>query len=123
MEFKYKPIKEFEDSIDIADIGQCSLEAVNSLGMCSYLIIRTLLGESTIFEYGPIVPDVERLPNEVTCKITKIDFDENKLKKIIQMFIADRGKIKIEQVSELSMEEALNQCRDLIQHMRQFMST
>jgi hypothetical protein len=120
MEFKYKQVKQFEALIDIDDIGQCSLEITDSEGMCHYLIIRTLLGETTVFEYGPIVSDVQTLPDYVSCRISKSSYDIIKIKKTITTFISDRGRIKVENVRQLVMSEALNLCKDLITYMRQF---
>lgn len=120
MEFQYNPVKAFAGSIEIEDLGQCTLECIDNKGFHYYLIIRTLLGESTIFEYGPIVPDFSTLPKLVTCKITTIEYDENKISRAIQIFLSNKGKNSVEIVNELSTKDALDSCVSLIDYMRQF---
>lgn len=104
------------DSIEIEDIGNCSIEACNDSGAFWYLIIKTNYGMSEILEYGPIVPDINELPNSVICDYSKIEFMEGKLKKIIDMFL-NNGKRQITQAREISKEEALNNCKSLIEYM------
>jgi len=42
------------DSISIDNIGNCIIQAFNDDGDSFYLIIRTVLGISRIFQIGPI---------------------------------------------------------------------
>lgn len=121
MEFEYRPVKAFDATIDIEDIGQCCLELMDTLGQSYYLIVRTLMGISTVFEYGPILVGETVLPKFVVCKISKVEFSIPKIKKIISLFILDneKGQKKTEFVRELSIDEALSNCIDIIDYMRQ----
>ena len=49
MEFEYKPVAQFSATVDIEDIGQCALEAMSDANTFYYLIIRTVMGETTVF--------------------------------------------------------------------------
>lgn len=121
MEFEYKPVKMFDATIDIENIAQCALELTDSLSFNYYLIITTILGESIVFEYGPIVPDIKMLPKSVVCSITKVNYDLYRLKKIISTFIADRKNSKTQLVRELPMREALDLCLNPLEYMEQYL--
>lgn len=124
MKFEYRPVKVFDADIEIEDIGQCCLEVTDSFNQLYYLIIRTTMGSSEIFEYGPIfsLECDEILTNNIVCKISKIEFSPAKVKKIISLFLMDRakGQCKTELVRTLSVKEALSNCVDLINYMRKY---
>ena len=105
------------DSIEIEDIGKCVIEACNDKGAFYYLIIRTVDGFSNILEYGPIVPDIKTLPNSVICDYTKMEFTEGKIGKIVEKFLNDSRR-QITQAREVDIEEALGNCRSLLEYIR-----
>lgn len=118
MEFEYKPVAQFSATVDIEDIGQCALEAMSDANTFYYLIIRTVMGETTVFEYGPIVPDIKRLPNEVISKKITMEYNDTKINGMINKFIADRRGVIIEAVRVVTFEEALSSIKDLVVYMR-----
>lgn len=120
MEFEYRPVQAFSALIDIENIGQCALEAFDCTQQCYYLIIRTILGESIIFEYGPIVPDINILPKSFSCSISRIEYNEGRLKKIISTFLMDNKSRSIDSVRELSMKKALDLCINPVEYMMQY---
>ena len=60
-------------NLEIDDIGNCCIKTFTDAGQYSILIIKTVMGESTIFTYGPLLVDFESLPKEVNCNITRIE--------------------------------------------------
>lgn len=78
------------DSICVDDVGNLNIEANNDLGHAWFLSIKTLLGYTYIFQYGPYALDIPVLPiQSTTASISKIQYDEKKICKIIENFLID----------------------------------
>ena len=124
-EFQYDSETVYSKTIEIEDIGQLCLEAQDDKGMFYYLIIRTMLGQSSCLIAGPVVPDIELLPAYTSITFQRIDFNEQKLSKLINNFLKpkNKGKNKIIEVSQVNMDYALNSCVDIIGYMHKFQDT
>ena len=119
MTFDYFVERTYVAQLEIEDVGNVALVANNDEQMYFYLIIRTTMGSSQIFECGPIVPDVELLPDYTKTEFTRIDFDVKKIDKYIRNFL-NNPKNKITNAEIISVEEALNECRDIVDYMKNF---
>lgn len=117
MEFNYYYDTIAMASIDVEDIGNCAIEAHTDLGEFYYLLIRTNLGISTIVTYGPIVPDIDLLPKVVNCRFERIEFKDTKLVAVINKFLTN-PYYKITSANELEYEEAVKNCRDIIDYVK-----
>jgi len=106
MVFEYQMVKTSLAQIEIDDIGNCCLLQRNSLGEESYLYIITEVGSTQVVQYGPIVPDMESLPQNVSYSYQRFDFNERRITKIIQQFVG--------------LAEYVEECdiNDIIQNMR-----
>jgi len=82
--FEYDCMRVARSILEIENIGQCALRATNEVGEDYYLIIRTSLGKSYIFTYGPIMPDIPALPPKVSCQLERIDYKEARLNQYIK---------------------------------------
>ena len=83
--------KTYANTIEIEDIGNCSLKLISQYG-CEYTFItKTALGKTQIFKYGPIISDIELFPAEVECSFRRIDFNVFALKKEL-LKLRDNGK-------------------------------
>ena len=122
MEFMYDGVTQYNSSIDIPNMHQTCLKATDSLGFDYYLIIRTLLGECSTLEYGPLVEGDSVLPDSTSIRFERFDCDDFKIKKKINSFLSPRnkGKSKITDVSEIGFEQALSEGVDLLKYMRGF---
>lgn len=116
---EYDQELQFMNGIDIADIGQFALEANNEEGFFWYLVVRTSLGITSLAECGPVIPDVELLPNNFKQGLTKMPFKEDKLIKAISFFLNDKSK-KIIKAKEIEINDALNQFRDLKSYLENY---
>lgn len=102
-------------NLEINDIGNCCIKTFTDTGQYSILIIKTVMGESTIFTYGPLLVDFESLPKEVNCNITRIEYNPKKIYYIIDKFINSKD---ITQAMEIEDPlSALKDCRSLISYM------
>lgn len=118
MKFDYCKVTQSMDSLDIEDIGNCSLLAFNDTGQKFILIIDTQLGTTRVFNYGPINIDLELLPRKVDCSFERLNYSESRIKIIIKNFL-NNYMFKITQAQVIDKQEALNNCRSLIEYMRQ----
>lgn len=115
----------YADELNINELGQVCLEAMDEDVMCYYLIIRTSLGQSSILEYGPLVPDTTILPSQTEIKFQRIDFNDTKIKMIINNFLRPRnkGKSKIVTVSEIDISDAIGRGINILEYMKDFGDT
>lgn len=115
MRFEYKFSQIVEEEIDISDIGNCCIEAIDVQHQQYYLIIRTDLGTTSIFEYGPIISDIKLLPKSVTNTFKRISFSESKIISIIDKFLSKPG---LQLAQEVDFNEALDRCINIIEYFR-----
>jgi hypothetical protein len=118
MQFDYFRVITSADSIDIEDIGNCCIRAFNDAGAEFILIIESSLGQCRIFNYGPIMVDIDTLPKNVGCFYQRMAFNQPKVAKIIRDFL-NNSKYNITQVELIDKEEALKDCRSIIEYMKQ----
>lgn len=82
-----------QNLIDVEDIGNVCLEAVNEDdGFFYYLLIKTYAGVSTTISYGPVVPDVALLPDEYSLEFKRMNFKDTSIIKFISFWLNDRSK-------------------------------
>lgn len=115
MKFQYFQTVTLNADIEIEDIGNCAIKAFTDLGNEYILIIDTLLGWSRIFQYGPIVQG-EQWPLAVNEAYFKIEFNERRIKQTIEKFL---NMVGITQAFEVTKTEALEDCKSIIEFMRQ----
>lgn len=114
MKFEYLQDIKFLDSIDIDNIGSVTLEALNDLGGQWYLSIQTKLGRTKIVTVGPLVADSNDIPFSFNLDYQYIEFDGNKIVKIIQKFLNDQKK-NITQVFFSDIDVMCNRLKNLNQ--------
>lgn len=116
-EFEYFYTQQVNGILQVDNIGECCIEACTDMHECYYLIIRTSMGVSRVFQYGPIVPESEILEKSCTCSFKRLDFNEIKLGNIIKNFL-NKPYSNITQAQEISIEDALNNCIDMIEYIK-----
>ena len=115
--FEYFYVTKAYGELDIEDIGNCAIEASNDQGAFAYLVIRTNLGISEIFTYGPTCPDLNVPCKSCLISFKRLDYSESKIIKIIEQFLSNPS-LQITQAIEVTKEDALANCRDLIEYMK-----
>lgn len=93
MTFEYLQRVVIDAQLDVDNIGDCTILGRNDIGEEFYLIVRTELGWTEIFEYGPYIPDLNMLPNNYNIKYSKIEYNQGKLERIIDKFLNDPKKV------------------------------
>lgn len=105
MIFEFSVQKTFNQSIDIVDIGNTALCCTNRFMENYFLIIKTVMGKTSIIRYGPICADLSILLNDFSVGYKKIDYKETVIRKEIDKFINDYKK-EIDTIEEITEYEA-----------------
>jgi hypothetical protein len=105
------------NDIEIEDIAECCLCANNDLNEKWILIISTELGVTDIFEIGPVISSMDKLPDYFTCSYRRVDYSDYKISKIIDKFLNDSSR-GITQAVEIDKEEAKSCFVDLARYIK-----
>lgn len=119
MQFEYLYTTQATGFIDIEDIGNVCISAVNTFLFQEYiLIVRTEYGKTKVIQYGPkfIDDDNTVVPSFVSCTYVEFDFNSGKIKGIIDKFL-NNPKNGISQVTEIDLEDASRQIRNLVEFL------
>ena len=102
MIFEYSVQKTFNESIDVVDIGNTALRCHGAKLDFYYIILKTVMGKTSILKFGPVMPDIDVLFNDFTVSYKKIDYKENAIEKEVDKFINDykKGITLVEEVTE-----------------------
>jgi hypothetical protein len=111
-----------EKELVIKDIGNCAIEASDSLLNFYYLVITTSMGKTYFASCGPVTPDIKELQSGFSCYLSIEDYNDYKLHKQLKYWLNNKN-YKISQAKLISKEEALNQFRDLSLFMKSLPSS
>ena len=115
MVFEYQEIKTCTASIEVEDIGNCCLISRNLIGEERYLMIKTDFGSTQVILYGPNVPDIDQLPMSVIYSYNRYDFNDRKIIKTIQNFIADADQVEVTDFDTIK-----ENVKNLIDHLEEY---
>ena len=125
--FNYNPVSMFSDEIELESVGNVCLKVTTSLDTLYFLVLRTSLGETTSLEFGPIIPDLELLPDTMVITFKRFEFSEKSCNSMIAKFIANRRIhniiVKTEKVEIISYEEALSYGIDPFKYLMNYNET
>lgn len=117
MTFEYLKTVQAMDSIDIVDIGNTCINAINDEAEEWYLLITTKNGWTNVTTFGPLKVDSDDpMMNSFSYSYFERDFDEKKLYKTINDFI-NNPRHNITQVFEVDKEEANNKIDIIKRHL------
>lgn len=114
MIFEFSVQKTFTQSIDIVDAGNTALRCTNSHMDNYYMVIKTVMGKTSILKFGPVCPDIEVLMDDFSISYKKIDYKENMIHREIDKFINDFKKT-INTVEEITEYEVWQDFPDIQQ--------
>ena len=98
--------------IEVENIGKFAIEASNDEGLYWYMIISTSLGQVTMVEWGPVIPDLNEIPEGFSNSLTKMEYKEPKIEKMINFWLNDKYK-KLTDAKIITIGEALDVFPDL----------
>lgn len=122
MEFEFDGETLYHNSIDLDNIHQVCIKATDNQGFSYWLIIRTLLGECSCLDWGPLVDGDTLLPDSTSIRFERFESDDRRIQKKIKMFLSpkNQGKCKIVEVMEMDFNKALDEGINLLDYMRGF---
>ena len=104
MFFQYLKTETYTDSVDIEDIGNCSIVANNDSAEEWFLNIKTKLGWSECVVFGPLSIDDDNLGYNFYYLCNKFEYNEKRLYKTINDFI-NNSKKQITQIQIINAED------------------
>lgn len=119
MTFEYNKVSCFTDSIDIENPSNCCLVAKTEEGSIYLLIVKTNLGETTIFNFGPLKEYQLDNPylspkTSISCSVSKIKWSKSSVDNLIKNFLNLPNIVNVE---EEPVEKALNYYIDLVRFL------
>lgn len=109
----YSATKTFTETLQLDDPGNCAIHGEGTFkdGKVTfegdfYMIIKTIMGKTTFIKWGPLIPDLETLPNTFKLEIKTSPYKEPTIEKEIKNFINDGFK-NIQKAEEILPEEAI----------------
>lgn len=116
MNFQYTTVSCYLNNLNIDDIGNCALKGYLEDGTYYILIIDTVEGVSRIFECGPFFNNESgAIPKKVVYTCKRIMYSQVKVCSAIDKFLNLHNIVETEQ---LTREEALLSCSDILEHMK-----
>lgn len=101
-------------SVDVEEVGNVLIHLFNDNGLEWFLYIETILGESIIKSFGPFYISTENyFPYGFTYTMSKIDYNDNKLSKIIDNYINDPKKKITQVIVEKDIEILYNKVKKI----------
>ncbi len=92
MTFEYLQRVIVDAELNVDDIGQCVILGRNDIGEENYLIIRTEMGWTEQITIGPVCPDIEILPFNVSILYSRYEYNQGKIERAIDKFLNDPKK-------------------------------
>lgn len=109
-----------QNFLDIDSVGNVCIEAVDEEdGFYYYLLIKTSLGTSSIFQYGPVIPDLDQLPDNYSALYSRQNFNDRKILALIKQWLNDRYK-RISSAKIVDEQIFLDNFRDITQVVRDY---
>lgn len=96
----YSVQKTFNQSIDIVDPGNTAIKCSNEKGEEYYMIIKTIMGQTSVLSIGPVVADIPLLVPGFGVFYNKFEYKEKTIASTLNKFIND-GRKEISDVQEV----------------------
>lgn len=116
MQYEYLATVQFTGTIDIDNIGNTCIEALNDFGRMWLLCIKTDEGQTEVVEYGPIQVDIEQLDENVYYSYNRFQFNSTKIDRIIESFL-NNPKRAISQANEITIDDIRSRIVSMIDRL------
>lgn len=109
-----------QNILDIESVGNACIEAINEDdGLFYYLLIKTSLGTTSIFEYGPVIPGIDKLYDIYNISFTRMQYNEKKLRLFLIKWLNDKVK-KITKASIIDEQVFLDNYKDIVYTINEY---
>lgn len=79
-----------QSNIDIESFGNIAIEGSDANGFFYYFVTKTIMGETQLVTFGPVVQDIETILDGFSFISTVMDYNEKKLQKNIFVWLNDK---------------------------------
>ena len=110
----YLKKEKFEESLELEDIGNCSLLAYDSLAQEYYFNIVSILGDVTVKKFGPLQSDNINIDHYFSYTKFTHSYDEKKIHKDIYTFINSYDICQVEEISIDKFFDKENKIKELL---------
>jgi len=117
-EYQYMRQVSYLDSFTVENIGNCIIHTFTDDGTQRYLITRTVLGVSRVLKCGPIQSGAHTI---CSSSFEQFDYDEKKLNRCIERFVADDPEITQVEVLEPSTREDYEDITNSLPDIRNYL--
>lgn len=91
--FKFNNQLTPQNTIDIENVGNCCIQGIDEDSMFYYYLkIVTQMGNTEIFSYGPIIPDIDELPDIYSFTYQKMKYNDKRMIVFINKWLNDKFK-------------------------------
>lgn len=118
MQFEYLYVTQAVGTIEIEDIGNFAILITNDTYLEWLMCVKTKYGVTEIITYGPLQVDMDELPCKVNYCYQRLNYNECKLKNIINKYINDSFK-QVTQVSIIDIQNVKSKIKDLVGYVWQ----
>lgn len=112
--FEYMFENVAQDMITIGEVGEVALDMFNDDGYEWMLSAHTRYGVTKLITIGPMIADIDVIPNNFQFTYQYDSYDENKISKIIKNEL-NNPRRSITQVVEISQEEFRERLNNLVE--------
>lgn len=115
--FKFDSQQNFMQEIELSDPGNVCLHSETE-GDDAYLIVKTIMGRTTIIRFGPVIAGWDVMPNCFNLYVKQFNYKDTKVNKEIDSFLND-SYLKAVAVTEVTLEEAIKAMPSLEETIKQ----
>ena len=119
MLFEFDHVLKAQKTLEIDNIGEFAIQAIDNEGRYYYLICRTSLGMTSFVTYGPIVPGIPLLPGGFSTNLDRMPYLESKIAKKVEYFLNPKKTVIVE-AEEISFDEAVDAFIDIKEYLTNF---
>lgn len=103
--FKFDLQSNFMQEIELSDPGNVCLRSETE-NADVYLIVKTIMGRTTVIRFGPVVEGWNIMPNCFNLYVKQFNYKDTKVDKEINSFLND-SYLKARAVAEITLEDAI----------------
>ena len=114
--FEYFYTQTAMGELEVEDVGNFAILANDDNGLFYGIVVKTNLGMTRVFQYGPAAPDFTELPKTVDVRFERLDYNEGKIQKIVQSYLNSFAR-KITQAMVVDESEVYGVVRNIADYM------
>ena len=110
----------YDKELIVDDIGNCAIEAIDIYDQFYYFVVKSELGMMSVFQYGPVSPDIKEPPKTVEASYTRRNYSKQKLLMELSKFLGKKPPVignksnYIINAYEVDVQDVYNKCPNIV---------